>query len=319
MALTLNVDTDWSISLEEYVDYVARNVECDDPDSVLASAPMLRALANNPTFMAKLLNDQISRWTEFQEINGYSAQTLLLATGPGFAVRANVWEPPTTKVADREWQNEFYYYLIPHDHNFSFLTVGYLGPGYATTIYECDPGTIAGYSGEPVDLTLSERTTLPPGKVMYYRAGSDIHTQEHPTAFSMSINLMIVAKADLARDQYYYDVENRRIATVAPGGYNGSRVMTCHLARYLGDGTTQGHLEALSQAHPAPRVRLAAAESLAILAPTEATSLWERATADPHPLVAATARAFLDGSRAGIEDLGPILTVKEITRRRSAG
>ena len=31
-----------------------------------------------------------------------------------------------------------FFYHVPHDHNFSFLTVGYLGPGYWSEYYEYD-------------------------------------------------------------------------------------------------------------------------------------------------------------------------------------
>ena len=45
-----------------------------------------------------------------------------------------------------------FFYHVPHDHNFSFLTVGYLGPGYWSEYYEYDYGEVVGMPGEKVDL-----------------------------------------------------------------------------------------------------------------------------------------------------------------------
>jgi hypothetical protein len=47
MAVTLDADTQQVITLDEYVDFISREVDADDEASILASAPMLRALANN--------------------------------------------------------------------------------------------------------------------------------------------------------------------------------------------------------------------------------------------------------------------------------
>ena len=147
MALTLEADTQESITLEEYVDYVSREVDVDDEASIVASARALRALANNRRFVGQFLTNELRSWKDFQPTNGYTAQTFMLAQRERFAVRANIWEPPAASRELREHQNALYYYQVPHDHNFSFLTVGYLGPGYETVIYERDPDGLVGVSG----------------------------------------------------------------------------------------------------------------------------------------------------------------------------
>ena len=152
MALTLETDTHAAITLEEYVDYVSREVDPDDEASIIASAHMLRALANNRRVIGDYLTAELQSWKTFQPTNSYTAQTLMLAQRGRFAVRANIWEPPGSSPELRAHQKALYYYQVPHDHNFSFLTVGYVGPGYETLIYERDPDAIVGVPGESVDL-----------------------------------------------------------------------------------------------------------------------------------------------------------------------
>jgi len=152
MAVTLEADTQQVITLDEYVDFISREVDADDEASILASAPMLRALANNRSMIGDYLTEELRSWQTFQPTNSYTAQTLMLARTGRFAVRANIWEPPDASPERREYQKALYYYEVPHDHNFSFLTVGYIGPGYETLIYERDPDAVVGVPGEKVDL-----------------------------------------------------------------------------------------------------------------------------------------------------------------------
>jgi len=294
MALTLEADTRHTMTLEEYVDYVSREVDVDDEASILASAPALRALANNRRFVGDYLTAQLRSWKNFQPTNGYTAPTLMLARKERFAVRANIWEPPAASPQLREHQKALYYYDVPHDHNFSFMTVGYLGPGYATLIYERDPDAVVGVIGERVGLRFAERTTLPEGKVMYYRASRDIHSQEHPEAFSLSINLLLGQAAPQQKDQYFFDLDAGTVSGVGSSGGTASRVMPCRLARYVGDHRTAEALEPIALNHPTPRVRVTALESLAALVSDSARQIWRRGEADGHPLVRLRAREALD-------------------------
>ena len=299
MALTLETDTQDTMTLEEYVDYVSREVDLDDEASILASARVLRALANNRRFVGEFLTAELRSWKDFQPTNGYTAQTLMLAQKDRFAVRANIWEPPAASPELREHQKALYYYEVPHDHNFSFLTVGYLGPGYETLIYERDPDAIVGVSGERVDLRFAERTTLPEGKVMSYRASRDIHSQEHPKAFSLSINLLVGQACSQQKDQYFFDLGAGTVSGVGSSGGTASRLMPCRLARYVGDHHTAEALEPIAADHPTPRIRATALESLAALVGDSAREIWRRGEADGHPLVRLRARealAELDGA-----------------------
>src|SRR3546814_33924 len=70
-----------------------------------------------------------------------------------------------------------FFYGKAHDHNFSFLTVGYMGPGYWSEYYEYDYANVAGYVGEKVNLRYIEKSKLDEGKVMLYRIHRDVHLQ----------------------------------------------------------------------------------------------------------------------------------------------
>ena len=56
MALTLLSNTDRVMSLPEYVDHIAAEVDVLDQDAVIASADALKALANNQNFLVDKLN-----------------------------------------------------------------------------------------------------------------------------------------------------------------------------------------------------------------------------------------------------------------------
>jgi hypothetical protein len=299
MALTLATETTEALSLDEYLERVASTVDLDDEDSIIASAPLLRGLANNRRVVGEFLTEELRGWREFQPTNAYSAPTLLLATRDRFSVRANVWEPPAATAELQDHQRALYFYEKPHDHNFSFLTVGYFGPGYETVIYERDPEALTGVVGEKVELRFLERTTLPQGKVMYYRAGRDIHSQGFPRSLSLSINLLVRQPAWQRRDQYFFDLEAGTVSGVGSGGVAASRLMPCRLAAHFGDGHTAEVLESLALAHPVPRIRMTAFESLATLAGAQARTIWRRAEADPHLLVRLRARQALGALDGG--------------------
>ena len=296
MALTLIAETDKTSSLEDYNEYVRHKVNFRDLDSVCASAAELKALANNKTFLTEHLNRELLDWRNCQQYNSYTAQTMLLGGGRGFVVRANIWMPPARDAAGREDQKKLFFYEVPHDHNFSFLTVGYFGPGYETTIYEYDSSAIKGNIGEKVQLQFLEKTTLPAGKMMLYRASRDIHSQGHPEAFSISLNLLLTPPEINRREQYLFDLESSKIAECVKNP-TSSRLMMCRTARYIGDSRTASLLDELVQKHDSGRVRLTAAQSLSALEPWSATAIWQRAASDSSALVREYARNNLTASR----------------------
>lgn len=289
MALTIDISTNEMIDVGEYVDYVNTYVDPYDNASICESAHKLKALANNRQFMVEQLNRELMAWQDFQPLNRYTAQTFIFAHEKNFVLRANIWVPPSTDQRIQTAIEKLGLYEVPHDHNFSFLTIGYLGSGYETTIYEYDPASIEGRIGEEVRLHFLEKTTLPKGKIMFYRASRDVHSQGNAIDFSISINLLINTPDIHDRTQYLFDIERRTIAGLA-SAHNTSRIMICNLARHIGNTETFHLLDQITQKHVSERVRAEAYGSLAAMQPTAAENIWRKAEKDPHPLVRSIAR-----------------------------
>jgi hypothetical protein len=296
MALTIETTTDAKIDLDEFQEILLANFDSADPESVIAAAEPLRALANNERFLTDRLNSDLLKG-DFQIGNDYTAQTFVLASHRNWFVRANIWTPPSNIPEMIEAEKELFPYLVPHDHNFSFLTVGYWGSGYWTHLYEYDHTSVTGEVGEKVDLHYLGRTSLPRGKVMYYRASKDVHSQEHPEEFSVSLNLMIARPEEFARDQYFFDLESETISKIS-GKQNSGGVLLCEMAGVIGDSTTAAALDALSVTHGSARVRAACYGSLAKLELSSVEQVWNRALSDPHAYVRKTALQTLQSSCA---------------------
>jgi hypothetical protein len=287
MAITIPItgsDKDASISLDEFVHDVQGTLDPQDPSTLLALAPRLRRLANNRKFLADFISEEMLCWEDFQRDTLYTSQVFQLAVGDSFIVRANVWEPPRIDDKSPGQRDGLFMYQDAHDHNFSFLTVGYFGAGYQTTIYECDPDSVTGVPGTRVDMTFSETTTLPEGKVMMYRAGQDIHRQEYPTEYSLSLNLLVLGPQQASREQHYFDLERRTILT-SMKALPGHPRMNCYLARFVANDSTRCHLDVIRRNNPSPLVRLTATESLAWLCPGDSGRLWQSALRDDDQLV----------------------------------
>lgn len=262
MPIVLDVTTDRSIGLEEYVDHVARHVDARDLASVAESAPMLAALANDRAFLGELLCRQLRRWDRFQADNDYISPSFVLHRERDWFVRANVWTPRVED--DAGTQDRVNFYALGHDHTFSFMTVGYWGPGYETALFEVEPGSFDEVVGAPVELRDLGRATLGPGQVMLYRAARDVHEQAPPAELSISLNLMLVPPESSLASQHYFDLEARRVAAVT-GLTTSARVQLCKLAGALGDESFAGPLAQLAATHPTAMVRGAAAAALAVI------------------------------------------------------
>ncbi|MGW7441420.1 HEAT repeat domain-containing protein [Streptomyces sp. NPDC054849] len=291
MAYTLPAAHLSSIGLADYLDHVNATVDGADTDSVLASADALSALNADADLLVDHLNHELADLASWQHGNPYMGPSLLLGHGDNFTVRANIWLPPARMTLPDE--QTLHSYEVPHDHTFSFLTVGHFGPGYQTTIWEYDPEKVTGQMGEPVELRLLEHTDLPRGKVMYYRAGRDIHTQHHPPALSVSLNLLIHHQNDPHAQQRFFDTDRGRLTQSTPSPATCSHQILCDLAGHLGDQRTAPVLEYLTTTHPSATVRAhALTNTVRILGPA-AEPVLRRAADDPHPAVHGPARHAL--------------------------
>jgi hypothetical protein len=295
MAFTIEARAGRPLAAEEYLETLNRDIDStDDIEAILASAPQLASLCANDDLIVEALNKELGKWREFQNGNHYSAQTFILGVSKKFVIRANVWMPPSGDSSAREWEDKFYYYRVPHDHNFSFMTCGYFGSGYATTIYEYEHDEVTGTPGERVPMRFLERTTLPKGKVMFYRASRDIHSQEHPEEFSISVNLLVVNPKETLRTQYQFDLETGAVQGPIENTGAAQRMLT-RTAKYLANDRTRYLLDDLSLSHPNPRFRASCYDSLVDLEPARVEDLICRAESDAHPFVREFARAAAAG------------------------
>ncbi|WP_437935699.1 hypothetical protein [Sorangium sp. So ce341] len=296
MTLTIDVNTNDVIDLPECIRLlsgikgISRRERMDD------AACYLRMLSNNKSFLIEHVNRQICEaqpLDAYQLSSNFSQQIVDLGGGPGFRLRANMW-PRCAADAPADWERSLFAYLMPHDHNADFLTVGYWGPGYETDIYEYDPERTVGFEGEQVDIQFLERTRLTNGKVMFYRANRDIHTQLPPDDFSISINLLVAdPEAVQSTKQYWFDVERGVISSSVERLDYSPFVFLCRLASMVGDGATINVLEKLAQGHSDARIRAEAFTALATLDPGNASRHWRDASEDVDPYVQRVARAKL--------------------------
>lgn len=166
---------DDAIDLEDLIEALeASNFDARDEDAFAAMGPCLARLGRNRRFLADLAIAELEQRFARQEANAYGAQVLLLAPpNRRFLLRANFW-PARNDAAVRANGTAPFFYDLPHDHNFDFLTVGYLGPGYWSDYYEFGSDAL-GLPGEPANLKFVERSRLDEGKLMLYRAHRDVH------------------------------------------------------------------------------------------------------------------------------------------------
>nr|WP_298896877.1 transposase [uncultured Altererythrobacter sp.] len=254
------------------------------------TALWLRKLTNNRTFLGDMLIDQLKEHGTTTSIDSsYSPQAIVLSPLHGDVfLRANIW-PSEQDQCFHASGTKTLVYGVPHDHNFSFLTSGYLGPGYRSDYYEYDYGTVAGFPGEKPGLKFVERRALEQGQMMVYRAHLDIHSQIPPESLSVSLNVMHVDPAQHWFDQYGFDLESGEITKVLSP--NSTEV-------FMRVAIATGHRDALDLAeqfgrsHPSDRLRLATYEARSLLLADEPArdALWREAELSGSRMLEAIAR-----------------------------
>ncbi len=198
-----------SIELDDcYEQLVESKFDSSDDESFQTVAPILKKLNNNKTFLPEILMAELEKHCDVQkQTNKYTPQVIMLkpaSKGINFFMRANIWLAKNDPLLTTSGEKSFFYH-VPHDHNFSFLTSGYTGPGYASDYYEYDYYDVVGYPGEPVDLRFIERKNLTEGEVMLYRAYKDVHNQLPADELSVSLNIMPSTMFAHLRPQYVFD------------------------------------------------------------------------------------------------------------------
>lgn len=234
-------------------------------DGLAHAATLLAGLARNRTFLADRVVAELNASFAGQlELSRYSAQVFLLHRSPrGFFLRANLW-PAVSDAAYAASGPAAFAYGLPHDHNFSFLTTGYWGPGYVSDYYDYDPETVDGRLGEPLNLRFVERSSLGEGKMMLYRAHRDVHSQLPPTSLSVSLNIMEEGEHVPWRDQYIVDLDRHDggFGTIARRPTLTQAEMLLRCAVHLTD-NGRDIAEQFARVHPVPRMRANAIAALA--------------------------------------------------------
>lgn len=268
-----------------------RGVDLSDEASVMHCADLLAGLARNRDFLAdRVIAELKASYRNQLESNRYSAQVFLLHRSPrGYFLRANMW-PAAGDAAYAASGAGAFAYGLPHDHNFSFLTTGYFGPGYVSDYYDYDADSIDGCIGEPLNLRFVERSQLGEGRMMLYRAHRDVHSQLPPASLSVSLNIMAEGEHVSWRDQYIVDLDRGTIAkrpTLSPSE------MLLRCAVHLTD-NGRDVAEHFAKAHPVPRVRANAIAALAAREEGEARiALLERGLTDRDARVRDDCRRWL--------------------------
>jgi len=222
----------------EYFDGLGADVLKTDLDQ---SAAVLGRLYNNRTFLVDVLAAQLEDLPSFERMNGYTSQVFVLHRSEHYFVRAAIWLPRTHASHD-----EMFLYEDAHDHNFNLLTLGYLGNGYRTVLFEYDRDSVVGYVGEDVPVTFLENTGLTERKVMLFREGKDIHVQFPPEDFSISINVISTGGRKCAQYAFDLDLDPRTArAKIRKSMVGHMPVGFVRFARSMGVDDVSGKLEAM--------------------------------------------------------------------------
>lgn len=274
--------------LVEALDTSDFDVRCED--SFAAMGPLLAKLARNRTFLTDLAIAELKgRCAAQSSGNAYGPQVFLLRPSNGrYVLRANFWPARGDAVVCASGTAAFLYDM-PHDHNFPFLTVGYLGPGYWSDYYDYDVTAIDGAPGEAAGLRFVERSRLDQGKLMLYRQRRDVHVQLPPDAFSVSLNILGYDAGQPWRDQFRFDIAGGTVAEVLTTAPSEALIA---LAVPYGGGNGHDLAADFAIRHPSPRMHLTALTTLAAAeARAEDRLAWfEAAADDSDPYLAARAR-----------------------------
>lgn len=211
MPVVAKVNTNETADIGELIEFMAdQKIDTTRHEDMLSSAELLRKVSNNKSLVADIALENLKSRDKFDASKvSYGPQTIMLHhdRSQNFYIRANFW-PSENDHIFRASKSKSFFYFVPHDHNFNFMTVGHIGPGYRSNYYEYDYNTVDGYPGEKVDLRFIENTALHEGKVMLYRAFTDVHDQMPGESMSMSINIMESSLRGSFMDQYQFDTEN---------------------------------------------------------------------------------------------------------------
>jgi hypothetical protein len=259
--------------------FEAERVKPLDADEVIDKVAKIDAPRGSPKFMEEAAyylqrfnaNEHVIR-RHIENHGGLSGargtfvppQTFGLVIRDGLGLRVNVW--PTLRQSSPYASQEMliYAYDLPHNHDFTFLTVGHFGEGYETDLYEVDAATITGEAGQKVKLENFSRQKLSRGRILAFDSYSDLHTQFPPPELSISINL-VVLETGKTGEQVIFDTANQTVIGGIDEGTVGRMKLTLDLAAAFPTDETVEILENFAETCRYERLRARARDHLAAL------------------------------------------------------
>lgn len=136
---------------------------------------------------------------------------------PTYRVRLNVWYPPTRFEAAREEHANYHSVGQCHNHAFDFFTACVFGPGYESRFLRLETPETRLEQDADAELTDLGTLTLHPGEVWYVERDRDFHTQQWPSAYAITLNLIPRPGPDESQRQYLIDEAERRVLKVVDG------------------------------------------------------------------------------------------------------
>ena len=305
MPRLIDAETDETLTLAQLVEMLETgDFDPMDEDNFASWGVQLRKLANDRNFLGDMVIDELKQRCEGQvRTNQYNPQVVMLHGSAGrYIIRANFWPALKDSVVRHSGSDPFFY-GVAHDHNFSFLTVGYLGPGYWSDYYEYEYGDVVGFPGEEVNLKYIEKSRLEQGKTMLYRAHKDVHLQLPADAMSVSLNIVETSHATTYYDQYRFDLDKGCVESIM------TRMSTepmLALAAHFGGEEGLDLLANFARSHPSDRIRWCALRARAAASPSldERIAIYEEGARTDSLLVGAMAKreaAKIEKGRAWID------------------
>jgi hypothetical protein len=248
----VNCPTESSVNLSEFLELIHQGgFDFEDYQQLEVAAKHLQMLSNDKGFLVEILNEELKSFDDLQGKNLYGPNVFVLENNEDFFVRANLWLP----ISKHESSIDGFKYDVLHDHNFDILTIGYLGPGYHTDLYEYDHSKVHGYLGESVDLIKKESMTLYEGRTIIFEAKKDVHVQRPPDDLSVSINL-IPKNSRMRNPQFEFDVAQGKISRFL---HSSTKDLIIRMLGAIGDENSLDLIASMFHKVPHPLTKVACA------------------------------------------------------------
>lgn len=198
MVQTWNIETSEALSFQGLIDFFeCRGQYPLSGHDLDEAAMMMRRILNNREDVCRYLVENLTRLLEFRA-DDYAPDGIVLYRSKHFILRMVIWLPDGMKGHQSGFTDS-----TLHDHNYNFMTLGLLGPGYQTDVWQYDPKLDIDQTGESVAARRQGILQLAEGCVFYFQKGVDIHSQLPPEKLSVSFNIM--ESDEMLRMQYEFN------------------------------------------------------------------------------------------------------------------